>query len=112
MVQLYPFSRKAFRFELGPIFEGVRNRALSPSRVVCSLRDILVEKEGPGLYEKRAVSVLNSHFDALLRGFCGIMIHHQRMNDAAFAFLEVLLQQLSRHQSLHIVQFKDLVGVP
>lgn len=48
---------------------------------------------------------------ALLSGLCGIMIHHQRMNDAAFAFLEVLLQKLSRHQDLHIVHFKDLVGL-
>jgi len=49
---------------------------------------------------------------ALLSGLCGIMIHHQRMNDAVFAFLEVLLQKLSRHQSLPIVHFKALVGAP
>jgi len=49
---------------------------------------------------------------ALLSGLCGIMIHHQRMNGAAFAFLEVLLQKLSSHQSLPIVHFKDLVGAP
>jgi hypothetical protein len=48
---------------------------------------------------------------ALLSGLCGIMIHHQRMNDAAFAFLEVLLQTLSRHQDLDIVHFKDMVGL-
>ena len=47
----------------------------------------------------------------LLGGLCGIMIHHQRMNDAAFAFLEVILQKLSRHQGLRIVHFKDLVGL-
>ena len=47
----------------------------------------------------------------LLSGLCGIMIHHQRMNEVAFAFLEVLLQKLSRHQGLRIVHFKDLVGL-
>lgn len=48
---------------------------------------------------------------ALLGGSCGIMIHHRRMNDAAFAFLDVLFQKLSRHEGLRIVHFKDLVGL-
>jgi predicted glycosyltransferase len=66
IVELYPFGRKAFRFELDPILQGIRNKGLPRSRVVCSLRDILVEKEDPLLYEKRVVSVLNSWFDAVL----------------------------------------------
>lgn len=66
IVELYPFGRKAFRFELDPILQGIRNKELPRSRVVCSLRDILVEKEEFLLYEKRVVSVLNSYFDALL----------------------------------------------
>jgi hypothetical protein len=49
---------------------------------------------------------------ALLSGLCGIMIHHRRMNDVAFDFLEVLLQKLSRHEGLRIVNFKDLVAMP
>jgi predicted glycosyltransferase len=66
IVELYPFGRKAFRFELDPILQGIRNGELPKSRVVCSLRDILVEKEDSVLYEKRVVGVLNSSFDALL----------------------------------------------
>ena len=66
IVELYPFGRKAFRFELDPVLQGIRNGELPRSRVVCSLRDILVEKEDPVLYEKRVVGALNSFFDALL----------------------------------------------
>jgi peptidoglycan/xylan/chitin deacetylase (PgdA/CDA1 family) len=46
---------------------------------------------------------------ALISGFCGIMIHHQRMNRAAFEFLEVLLGVFSECKDLSLVQFKDLV---
>ncbi|BBO93451.1 polysaccharide deacetylase family protein [Desulfosarcina ovata] len=38
--------------------------------------------------------------DGLARPVCGIMIHHQRMNDAAFVFLEILLKRLSARGSL------------
>ena len=46
---------------------------------------------------------------ALLSGFCGIMIHHQRMNQAAFEFLEVLLGVFSGCRDFSVVHFKDLV---
>jgi hypothetical protein len=46
---------------------------------------------------------------ALLSGFCGIMIHHQRMNEAAFAFLEVLLETFSGCKDLILVNFGDLI---
>ncbi len=46
---------------------------------------------------------------ALMSGFCGIMIHHQRMNEAAFTFLEVLLEIFSRRRDLSLVHFGDLV---
>ena len=39
---------------------------LSPCRVVCSVRDILVEKEDQQKHEGRAVDTLNRHFDAVL----------------------------------------------
>jgi predicted glycosyltransferase len=66
IVELYPFGRKAFRFELDPILKGIHRNKLSPSLVVCSLRDILVEKKDTGSYENRVVKILNSYFDALL----------------------------------------------
>ncbi|MFC1815359.1 glycosyltransferase family protein [Thermodesulfobacteriota bacterium] len=66
IVELYPFGRKAFRFELDPILKGIRQGSLPPCRVVCSLRDILVEKKDPKAYESRVINTLNQYFDALL----------------------------------------------
>jgi len=66
MVELFPFGRKAFGFELIPIFDGIRQGRLCPSRVVCSLRDVLVEKNDIQAYESRVIAALNQWFDALL----------------------------------------------
>jgi hypothetical protein len=40
---------------------------------------------------------------------CGIMIHHQRMNEAAFVFLDRLIQALIKPRRLHLVHFADLL---
>lgn len=45
LVELYPFGRKAFRFELDPLLQGIRDGSLGPCLRLCSLRDILVEKK-------------------------------------------------------------------
>jgi predicted glycosyltransferase len=66
IVELYPFGRKAFRFEIDPILEGIRCGDLPKSPVICSLRDILVEKKDPVAYEARVIDLLNRYFDALL----------------------------------------------
>lgn len=66
MVELYPFGRKAFRFELDPLLADIRSSGRPPTRVVCSLRDILVEKDDVAKYESRVVGTLNEYFDALL----------------------------------------------
>lgn len=62
--ELYPFGRKAFAFELEPVLE--RLSAMPGCRRVCSVRDILVEKQDPGAYEARVVNCLNRCFDHLL----------------------------------------------
>lgn len=66
LVELYPFGRKAFRFEIDPILSDVRSGRLPPCKVVCSLRDILVEKTDADKYERRVVDTLNRWFDAVL----------------------------------------------
>ena len=66
LVELYPFGRKAFRFELDPVLARIRNQDTHKCSVVCSLRDILVEKENTVTYEQRVVYSLNRYFDALL----------------------------------------------
>lgn len=63
LVELYPFGRRAFGFELKPALEwAARNRC----RRVCSLRDILVEKKDQDAYEQRVLKLLHAHFDTLL----------------------------------------------
>ena len=46
---------------------------------------------------------------AIASCYCGIMIHHQVMNDAAFDFLEILLKALLNSPKIQLVNFKDLV---
>jgi predicted glycosyltransferase len=66
LIELYPLGRKAFRAELDPLLEGIGSGRLPSCRVVCSVRDILVEKEDQSRHEARAVKTLNRWFDALL----------------------------------------------
>jgi predicted glycosyltransferase len=66
LIELYPFGRKAFRFEIDPLLEDLARGRLPRCGLVCSLRDILVEKAVPHEHEDRVVKLLNRHFDALL----------------------------------------------
>jgi predicted glycosyltransferase len=66
MIELYPFGRSIFGFELQPLLEGIRQGRFGQTRVVCSLRDILVEKKDPPAYEERVLNLLNTYFDLLL----------------------------------------------
>ena len=66
LVELYPFGRKRFGFELLPLLEAIRAEESGQTKVVCSLRDILVEKENQSGYERRVLGQLNRYFDALL----------------------------------------------
>ena len=66
LVELYPFGRKAFRFELDPVLEEISSNKRPACGVVCSVRDILVEKEDQFKHETRVVKTLNNYFDAVL----------------------------------------------
>lgn len=66
MVELYPFGRTAFGFELEPLLEAIRQGRYGPVRTVCSLRDVLVEKRDPAAYEERVLNALHRWFDLLL----------------------------------------------
>lgn len=65
IVELFPFGRKYFQFELLPLLRAIRQEQL-PVKVVCSLRDILVEKKNQASYEQRVLDILNSYFDLLV----------------------------------------------
>lgn len=66
LIELYPFGRRKFKFELVPLLEEIRSGAVPPAKVVCSLRDILVSKQDAARYEADVVQKLNDYFDALL----------------------------------------------
>jgi predicted glycosyltransferase len=66
IIELYPFGRRAFRQEIDPLLEDMAAGRLPRCGVVCSVRDILVEKRDPDTHEARALAVLNRHFDAVL----------------------------------------------
>jgi len=62
--------------------------------------------------EKTPMAGWHNLFDelqqAIASGRCGIMIHHQRMNAAAFDFLDILLGILARRKALKMVHFQHL----
>jgi predicted glycosyltransferase len=66
LIELYPIGRKAFRFELDPLLDEIATGKLPRCKVVCSVRDILVEKEDQARHETRAVDSLNRWCDARL----------------------------------------------
>ncbi len=49
ITEMFPFGRRAFRFELLPLLEAARNARPRP-RLVCSVRDILVQKPAAERY--------------------------------------------------------------
>jgi predicted glycosyltransferase len=55
IIELYPFGRTS-----------IQQGRFGKIKVVCSLRDILVEKRDPKAYEERVLNHLNTHFDLLL----------------------------------------------
>jgi predicted glycosyltransferase len=66
LIELYPFGRKSFGFEILPLLEAIHRGDFSSTKVVCSLRDILVEKKNQKTYEQRVLDILNKYFHGLL----------------------------------------------
>jgi predicted glycosyltransferase len=64
LIELFPFGRWPFRFELLPLLEAAHARRPRPL-IVCSLRDILVDKPDA---KRRAeiIAIVRRHFDRLL----------------------------------------------
>lgn len=63
LIELFPFGRKKFANELIPLLEEANGR----SKIVCSLRDILVgQRKDQAKFEERAIETANRFFDAIL----------------------------------------------
>ncbi|HCC56824.1 MAG TPA: glycosyl transferase [Solibacterales bacterium] len=65
IVELFPFGRKRFGFELLPALDYLKNSG-GDTKVICSLRDILVSKQDQGQHEERVCRVVNRYFDLVL----------------------------------------------
>lgn len=65
IIELFPFGRKKFAFELIPLLAHIRLKG-SAIKVVCSLRDILISRPDQARYEAQVCTLMNRYFDALL----------------------------------------------
>lgn len=65
MIELFPFGRRKFSFELIPLLERVRAKGRK-TKVVCSLRDIVVTKQNQEKHEEKVCTLMNQYFDLLL----------------------------------------------
>ncbi len=63
MVELYPFGRRRFSTELVPLLEQAK---IVGTKVVCSLRDIVVTKQDQARHEDKVCKLMNRYFDQLL----------------------------------------------
>lgn len=65
MIELFPFGRRRFSFELIPLLEKAQSSE-RPIKVVCSLRDIVVTKQNQARHEEKVCKLINQYFDLLL----------------------------------------------
>jgi uncharacterized protein (TIGR00661 family) len=65
VIELFPFGRRQFSFELIPVLEEI-NQKYSNAKIVCSLRDITIRKKEQDKHEEKIVRLMNKHFDLLL----------------------------------------------
>ncbi|MEG3850099.1 glycosyltransferase [Microcoleus sp. herbarium19] len=65
MVELFPFGRRRFSFELIPLLDRVKAQGRK-TKVVCSLRDIVVTKQDRERHEEKICKLMNQYFDLLL----------------------------------------------
>jgi predicted glycosyltransferase len=64
LIELYPFGRRPFRFELRPLLEAAVARRPRPA-IVCSVRDILVSRND-AQRTAEIVDIINHRFDLVL----------------------------------------------
>jgi predicted glycosyltransferase len=62
VTEMYPFGRRPFRFELGPLLEAARTRR---ALIAASVRDVLVAKRKPGRAEE-TVQIARAFYDLVL----------------------------------------------
>jgi predicted glycosyltransferase len=65
VIELFPFGRRKFAFELVPLLERIQADGRR-TKVICSLRDILVSKRDQARFDEQVCQTVNQYFDLLL----------------------------------------------
>lgn len=63
IIELYPFGRRRFSFELIPLVEKAQSMG---TKIVSSVRDIIVTKQNQQRHEEKVCRLMNKYFDLLL----------------------------------------------
>ncbi|MGK7947913.1 MAG: glycosyltransferase family protein [Xenococcaceae cyanobacterium] len=63
IIELFPFGRRSFSFELIPLVEKAK---AAGTKIVSSLRDIVVTKQNQERHEEKVCRLINKYFDMLL----------------------------------------------
>ncbi|MEM8722890.1 MAG: glycosyltransferase [Cyanobacteria bacterium P01_G01_bin.39] len=82
IVELYPFGRRRFSFELIPLVEKTKSMG---AKIVSSVRDIVVTKQNQQRHEEKICKLINKYFDLLLihgdPDFVKLNLSFSRIND-------------------------------
>jgi predicted glycosyltransferase len=97
ILELFPFGRRQFRFELLPLLDHVR-RSQQRARVACSVRDILVAAKKHG-QDSATAELVRRYFDAVL-------VH----GDPALIPLEATFTEVGRIADL--IRYTGYVAAP
>ena len=82
IIELFPFGRRRFSFELIPLLEKAKSRG---TKIVSSVRDIVVTKQNQQRHEEKVCRLINKYFDLLLihgdPNFIKLDLSFSRIND-------------------------------
>ena len=82
IIELFPFGRPRFSFELIPLLEKAKSRG---TKIVSSVRDIVVTKQNQQRHEEKVCRLINKYFDLLLihgdPNFIKLDLSFSRIND-------------------------------
>ena len=82
IIELFPFGRRRFSFELVPLVEKAKSMG---TKIVSSVRDIVVTKQNQQRHEEKVCRLINKYFDLLLihgdPNFVKLDLSFSRVND-------------------------------
>ncbi len=104
MIELFPFGRKQFKFELIPLLDRVQELGRK-TKVVCSLRDIVVGKKDQAAHEAKVCYSINRYFDLVLihsdESFMPLSVSFSRQDDleAPVAYTGYVTQSIDNNHA-------------